>query len=225
MLWRPRYGSSNLLIRALMASLLGFGREVEDGIYWGRWVGGLHTTEEMAKGGFEAYWLGSERVIPDKGDLSGYWIEISFDSNDGLRGLSVVTHELLLIDMGELVKLNIYMEVGDDWDWVAQGAERQPVVLAAALGGAEDALDIDEGAQNVPAPIHAPPPPPPAGLVERSMTNQGRFSTWMISYMTQLMEASGRTYPAFNGTFRGSYSKVFERRTRRGIDGASTSTA
>ncbi|GKE52495.1 hypothetical protein Tco_1487651 [Tanacetum coccineum] len=33
---------------------------------------GLHTAEEMAEGGFKAFWLGSERVIPDKGDLSGY---------------------------------------------------------------------------------------------------------------------------------------------------------
>ena len=33
---------------------------------------GLHTAEEMAEVGFEAYWLGSERVIPDKGDLSDY---------------------------------------------------------------------------------------------------------------------------------------------------------
>ncbi|GKB60302.1 hypothetical protein Tco_0916488 [Tanacetum coccineum] len=82
-------------------------------------------------------------------------------SDNGLRGLSVVTRELPLIDMGELVKLNIFMEVGDGWAWVAQGTERQPVAMAAALGGAEDALDIDEGAQAVPAPIHAPPPPPP----------------------------------------------------------------
>ncbi|GJR27094.1 hypothetical protein Tco_1103326 [Tanacetum coccineum] len=229
----------------------------------------------MAEGGFEAYWLGSKRVILDKGDLSDYWIKISSDkgflrsahsytyikdplrrlchrlisynisrrgrhlkrhtegrksgarlsrghfigrlahhfglvSDDGLRGLSVVTSELPLIDMGELVKLNICMEVGDDWAWVAQGAKRQPVAAAAAPGGAEDAQSVDEGAQAVPAPIHAPPPPPPAagrtmaqrlgrleeeiqgllqdvrslrGLVERSMTDQGRFSTWMISCM------------------------------------------
>ncbi|GJR19896.1 hypothetical protein Tco_0968423 [Tanacetum coccineum] len=234
---------------------------------------GLHTAEEMAEDGFEAYWLGSERVIPDKGDLSGYWIEISSDkdffeihsllyihqrsgskavsqhgpgaanvpyllaqylfrhaegrkssarlsggyfigrlahhfglvSDDGLRGLSVVTRELPLIDMGDLVKLNIYMEVGDYWAWA------------------------------VPIPIHAPPSPPPAegrtmplrlgrleeeiqglrqdvrslrGLMERSMTDQGRFSTWMINCMTQLMEASGRTYLAFDETFRGSYPEV-----------------
>ncbi|GKE77465.1 hypothetical protein Tco_1543585, partial [Tanacetum coccineum] len=48
------------------------------------------------------------------------------------------------------------------------------------------------------------------GLVERSLTDQGRFSTWMVSCMTQLIEASGRTYQAFDGTFRGSYLEVFE---------------
>nr|GEV17309.1 hypothetical protein [Tanacetum cinerariifolium] len=140
----------------------------------------LHTAEEMVEDGFGAYWLGSERVIPDKGDLSGYWIEISSDmdilrsapsylhqrsgseaapqylfrhakgrksgarlsgghfirrlahhfglvSDDGLRGLSVVTRELPLIDMAPM--------------------------------DAEDAFSIDVGAQAIPAPIHAPPPP------------------------------------------------------------------
>ncbi|GJZ70279.1 hypothetical protein Tco_0633829 [Tanacetum coccineum] len=158
---------------------------------------GLHTAEEMAEDGFDAYLLGSERVIPDKGDLSDYSIEISSDkdflraapsytyikdllmdwgtakvpyllaqylfrhvegrksgarlsgghfigrlahhfglvSDDGLRGLSVVTSELPLIDM---------------------------VAAAAAPRGAEDAPDIDEGTQAVPAPVHAPLPPPPA---------------------------------------------------------------
>ncbi|GJZ71573.1 hypothetical protein Tco_0635424 [Tanacetum coccineum] len=64
-------------------------------------------------------------------------------SDDGLRGLSVVTHELPFIDMG---------------------AERQPVAADATLEGAEDAPDIDEGAQAVPAPIHAPPPLPLAPI-------------------------------------------------------------
>ncbi|GKE43783.1 hypothetical protein Tco_1471067 [Tanacetum coccineum] len=39
---------------------------------------GLHTAKEMAEDGFGPYWLGSERVILDKGDLSDYWVEISF---------------------------------------------------------------------------------------------------------------------------------------------------
>nr|GEU60997.1 retrovirus-related Pol polyprotein from transposon TNT 1-94 [Tanacetum cinerariifolium] len=183
---------------------------------------GLNTTKETVEDGFEAYWLGSERVIPNKGDLSGYWIEISSDmdfvirsllylhqrsaqylfrhgdgrksnarllrgdfigrlahhfglvSDDELRGLYVVTRELPLIDMGELVKLNIFME---------------------------DVRSL-------------------RGLIERSMTDQGRFSTWMISCMTQLIEASGRTYQAFDGTFQGSYLEVFERLTRRRNNGS-----
>ncbi|GKA18475.1 hypothetical protein Tco_0698390 [Tanacetum coccineum] len=280
---------------------------------------GLHTAKEIAEDEFGAYWLGSERLIPDKGDLSDYWVEISFGmdflrgaslytyirdlvrrlcyklisysisgrgghlkmhvegrksgarlsgghfigrlahhfglvSDDGLRGLSVVARELPLIDMGELVKLNICMKIGDDWAWVAPGPERQQVAAAGAPEAAKDALVVDEGAQADPAPIQVPqpPPPPPAvgrtiprrlgrleeemqglrqdvrslrGLVERSMTDQGRFSTWMITCMTQLVEASGQTYQTFDGTFWGSSPAVFERRTRQWTDGASTSTA
>nr|GEX84226.1 hypothetical protein [Tanacetum cinerariifolium] len=33
---------------------------------------GLHSKEEMVEGRFGAYWSGSERVIPDKGDLRDY---------------------------------------------------------------------------------------------------------------------------------------------------------
>ncbi|GJV43699.1 hypothetical protein Tco_1428235 [Tanacetum coccineum] len=40
---------------------------------------GLHSEEEMAEVDFGAYWQGSERVIPDKGDIRDYWIEISSD--------------------------------------------------------------------------------------------------------------------------------------------------
>ncbi|GJS00914.1 hypothetical protein Tco_0317422 [Tanacetum coccineum] len=40
---------------------------------------GLHTEQKMAHVGFGAYWTQSERIIPDKGDLRDYWIEISSD--------------------------------------------------------------------------------------------------------------------------------------------------
>nr|GEV11035.1 hypothetical protein [Tanacetum cinerariifolium] len=99
-------------------------------------------------------------------------------SDDGLRGLSVVTHELPLIDIGELVKLNIYREIGDDWAWVAPGPERQQVAAAGAPKAAKDAPAVDEGDQADSAhmweemqglrqdvrSLH--------GLVERSMTDQ-----------------------------------------------------
>ncbi|GJY17636.1 hypothetical protein Tco_0389127 [Tanacetum coccineum] len=175
-------------------------------------------------------------------------------SDDGLRGLSVVARKLPLIDLGELVRLNIYIKIGDDWAWVAPGPERQQVSAASAPKAFEDSLAIDEGAQADLAPIQAPQllPPPPAvvrtmpqrlgrlkeeiqglrrdvgslrGLVERSMTNQGRVSTWMISCMTQIVKASRQTYQAFDGNFQGSSLAIFERRTRQRTGEASTFAA
>ncbi|GJR69083.1 hypothetical protein Tco_0015148 [Tanacetum coccineum] len=52
---------------------------------------GLHTAEEMAEDGFRGCWLGSERVIPDKGDLSDYLVEILF-GRDFLGGAPSYTY-------------------------------------------------------------------------------------------------------------------------------------
>nr|GEX15418.1 hypothetical protein [Tanacetum cinerariifolium] len=93
---------------------------------------------------------------------------------------------------------------------------------AGALGAAEDASTAFEGAQAVLEPVQAPQLPPPApqhrntsqrikkikeemhklwqsvvglrGVVESSITKQTRVFTWMISCMTQLMDANGCTY-------------------------------
>ncbi|GKD80005.1 hypothetical protein Tco_1342626 [Tanacetum coccineum] len=100
------------------------------------------------------------------------------------------------------------------------GPKRQPDAAAGAPAIAEDASTIDEGDHAVLAPGQAPqqppPPPPPAArtmaqrlgrleedvqglrrdvgslreLVERSMTDQGRFSTWMITCMTQRTDSA-----------------------------------
>ncbi|GJS09478.1 hypothetical protein Tco_0366274 [Tanacetum coccineum] len=63
------------------------------------------------------------------------------------------------------------------------------------------------------------------GVVESSITEQTRVSTWMISCMTQLMDASGRTYQAFDSTLVGSSRLPYQRRTRRRTDDANTSAA
>ncbi|GJS82113.1 hypothetical protein Tco_0748654 [Tanacetum coccineum] len=47
-------------------------------------------------------------------------------------GLTVIMRELPVIDMAELVRLQIYMEIGDTWEWVALGPERQPDAAAGA---------------------------------------------------------------------------------------------
>ncbi|GKE25853.1 hypothetical protein Tco_1441237 [Tanacetum coccineum] len=133
-------------------------------------------------------------------------------SDEGLRGLQVVTRELPLIDLHELGRLNICSRCGDTWVWVAPGPERQQDIASGAHEADEAGPTIDEGAQDVLAPAQAPPPPPPApqprtmsqrierieeeirdlrydvlGLrrvVESFTTEQSRISTWLISCMT-----------------------------------------
>ncbi|GJR82190.1 hypothetical protein Tco_0152975 [Tanacetum coccineum] len=119
-------------------------------------------------------------------------------SDDGLRGLFVVAREFPLIGMGELV------------------------ATASAPRATKDAPAVDEGVQADPAPIQDVRTL--RGLMERSMTDQGRLSTWMITCMTQLIEASGQTYQAIDGTFWRSSPATFQRRTRQRIGEASTST-
>nr|GEU84771.1 RNA-directed DNA polymerase homolog [Tanacetum cinerariifolium] len=172
--------------------------------------------------------------------------------DQGLSGLLVVASELLFIDLHELLRLNICLRVGDTWAWVAPGPERQQATAAGALGAAEDALAADEGAYVVPTPVQAPQPPPITpqhqtmtqridrleeetrelqqsviglrGVVESFITEQTRVSTWMISFMTQLMDASGRTYQAFDITLFGSSWVFYQRRVRPRTDDSSTSS-
>nr|GEX92021.1 hypothetical protein [Tanacetum cinerariifolium] len=240
---------------------------------------GLHTNKEMAEDGFGAYWLGSERVIPDKGDLMDYWIEILSDmdflrptpsyvfifdpvrrlchrmiscsifgggrhlrrhaegrksrarlsgghfigclaahfglaSDQGLRGLSMVTHELPLIDLHELGRLNSCVRVGDTWARVAPRPKRQLYAAAGAAGTVEDAPAVDEGAQADPASVQAPQPLPHA-----LKTMQQRIS----KLEEELLDTSGRTYRAFDSTLVGSLQLPYQRRTRRRTSDASTS--
>ncbi|GKC03786.1 hypothetical protein Tco_0995396, partial [Tanacetum coccineum] len=144
-----------------------------------------------------------------------------------LGGLTVISPELPIIDMAELVRLQICVQLDDTWAWVAMGPERQPDAAAGAPAIAKDALAVDEGDQAISAPMPGLRRDVGSlrGLMERSITDQGRFSTWMISCMVQLMEASGQTYQAFDGTFRGSSPGTFHRRTRQRTGEASTSTA
>nr|GEX90502.1 hypothetical protein [Tanacetum cinerariifolium] len=144
-------------------------------------------------------------------------------SDEGLMGLFVITRVLSVIDLYELVKLNMCVRLGDTWAWVAPGPKRQLDVAAGALKGAKDAPDVDEDAQAVPAPVqsivrlHV--------VVDRSITDQSWFAAWMISCMTQLMDASGRTYQAFDSTLVGSSQMPYQRRTKYRTGDTSTSAA
>nr|GEX08176.1 hypothetical protein [Tanacetum cinerariifolium] len=88
----------------------------------------------------------------------------------------------------------------------ARGPERQPDAAAGAPRAAKDAPAVDEGAQADPAPVQELRRSVMGlrGDVSRSIIDQGRFATWMVSCMTQLMDASSRTYQAFDSTLIGS---------------------
>nr|GEY85361.1 hypothetical protein [Tanacetum cinerariifolium] len=77
----------------------------------------------------------------------------SLVSDEGLMGLFVITHVLLVIDLHELTKLNICARLGDTWAWVALRLERQQGVAAGAPKVIEGAPVVDEG---VSAPVQAP---------------------------------------------------------------------
>ncbi|GJZ58430.1 hypothetical protein Tco_0613924 [Tanacetum coccineum] len=77
-------------------------------------------------------------------------------------GLTVIMRDLLVIDMGELVRLQICEELDDTWAWVAPGPERQPDVAASAPEIVEGTSHVDEGSQAILAPTKEPQPPPAA---------------------------------------------------------------
>nr|GEV99728.1 hypothetical protein [Tanacetum cinerariifolium] len=222
----------------------------------------------------------SERVIPDKGDLRDYWIEISSEKDflgpvpsyvyirDPLRRLCHMMIACSVSGRGQAPKKYLFRHVdgrksgarlfeghfigclathfglvsdqglrGLSVAWIASGPEKQQVVAAGAPEATEDVPVADEGALAVPAPVQAPQPPPPAartarttgqrlarvkkevrelrqsivglrGDIRRFITEQSRFAIWMISCMTQLMDASGLTDQAYDITLIGTIRRI-----------------
>ncbi|GKE46944.1 hypothetical protein Tco_1478202 [Tanacetum coccineum] len=82
-------------------------------------------------------------------------------SDEGLRGLQVVTRELPLIDLHKLGRLSIYTRYSDTCAWVAQGPERQHAAAAGTHEADEAGPAAEEGAQEIPVPTPAPTQSPP----------------------------------------------------------------
>ncbi|GKB44964.1 hypothetical protein Tco_1330549 [Tanacetum coccineum] len=234
----------------------------------------------MAEAGFGAYWAGSDRLIPDKGDLRDYWIEISSDRDflgcapsyalirDPVRRLchrmiaySISgrgqTHEkvtgvdlfyLRSIDRGTTKVLHLLAQYlfrhaegrksrarlsgGHFIRRLAMHFRLGPERLQAIAVGALEADEAGQADKEVALEIHAPapsqaPPPPPLAPQPRTIftTEHSRVSTWLISCMTQLMDASGQTYQPFDNTLVGSLGLSFQRRVRPMTGDASTPVA
>ncbi|GJT15599.1 hypothetical protein Tco_0874305 [Tanacetum coccineum] len=73
-------------------------------------------------------------------------------SDDGLRGLQVVTQELPLIDLHELGRLHICTRYGERWTWVAHGPESQQAAAAGTDEADEAGPAAEEAAPKIPAP-------------------------------------------------------------------------
>nr|GEW52247.1 hypothetical protein [Tanacetum cinerariifolium]GEY72359.1 hypothetical protein [Tanacetum cinerariifolium] len=69
-IWRRLFDIIRPLVRELMLEFFSMCRQFILAM-------GLHTSEEINTEGFRAYWADSSRTITSRGDLSGYWKEIS----------------------------------------------------------------------------------------------------------------------------------------------------
>ncbi|GJS88906.1 hypothetical protein Tco_0771542 [Tanacetum coccineum] len=106
---------------------------------------GLHTTEEMVEDRFGAYWLGNERLIPDKGDLTflggGRHLK---RHTEGRKSGARLYRGHFIRRLAHHFGLEMTGLPGPKW---------QQDATAGAPKAAEDAPAVDEGGQAVPAPV------------------------------------------------------------------------
>ncbi|GJR26039.1 hypothetical protein Tco_1102271 [Tanacetum coccineum] len=156
----------------------------------------LRRLSQLDSVGFGAYWAESARQIPDKGDLSSYWIGIS--SARDFLGIALsytsirdpvlrLCHRLIACSIAgrsqapkkvfEVIRFGEEAWGDDIWRPGLTVIVRDlPVIDMAELGAAtgtpeaaEDAPIVDEGAPAIPAPVQAPQPPPPVAGPARTM--------------------------------------------------------
>ncbi|GJZ48454.1 hypothetical protein Tco_0602286 [Tanacetum coccineum] len=131
-------------------------------------------------------------------------------TEERLRGLTVITPALPVIDMTELVRLQICMEINDTWAWVAQGPKRQPDAAAGAHKAVEDALAVDDDM-------------PQAGqseVLDYMTRDFSKFATWTVTSLARMMDIAGLAYTSYSET-----PDEYQRCTRQRTGKASTSTA
>ncbi|GJZ71653.1 hypothetical protein Tco_0635504 [Tanacetum coccineum] len=150
---------------------------------------GLHTTEEMADDGHVEGRKSGARLFEVHfiGRLAAHF---GLVSDEELRGLSVITRELLMIDLHELVRLNICMRLGDTWAWVAPSPERQ---LAAAFGALEHVEGAhDERLSMLEYEVHSlrGDMGEQRGVLDSMAHDFFRFTTWTITILSRMMDES-----------------------------------
>nr|GEX60541.1 ribonuclease H-like domain-containing protein [Tanacetum cinerariifolium] len=146
--------------------------------------------QEMAEDGFRAYWVGSDRLIPDKGGLRDYWFEIS----SGIDLLGPAPSYVLIQDP---VRRLCHRMIA----YIISGKGQAPKkTTTAGAHEADEAGPVDEEVVvDIPAPAEALPPPPPAP--------QPRTMSQRIERVEEeLMDVSGQTYQPFDLTLIGLHT-------------------
>jgi hypothetical protein len=156
----------------------------------------------------------------------------------GLQGLHVISTEARVFDLTELEKLGYIEEIEEEWFWVPMGPPRPEVVEEGVLEIPAAAGEGQAEPEAEPAAAEAAAQPAPGrtvahrlGLVEQAVTGlRGdvqemrhdifqltRTSEWIVSSITQLLQASGRPFTQFPEDLS------YRRRTRARHDGAGPS--
>ncbi|GKF80017.1 hypothetical protein Tco_0235585, partial [Tanacetum coccineum] len=98
-----------------------------------------------------------------------------------LGGWIVIGPELQIIDMAELVRLHICMQLDDTWAWVAMGPEGMARLkedmheICGALTEQREVIDV-------------------------MACDFSRFSTWVVTGLGRMMDRAGVTYTPYSQT-------------------------
>ncbi|GKE64213.1 hypothetical protein Tco_1518374, partial [Tanacetum coccineum] len=169
-------GLTDLMAKGLSGRML---MEHRDAQGQGVWRGsmGLHTAEKIESVGFGAYWAESARQIPDKGDLSAYWREISSVGDffgtapsytfirDRCLGWGQFVARLAehfgLLTKERLQGLTVIVRYLPETDMAE--------LICEELDDIEGAPNVVEGDQAILTPVQAPQPPPAARTISQRL--------------------------------------------------------
>ncbi|GJT91730.1 hypothetical protein Tco_1080575 [Tanacetum coccineum] len=161
-------------------------------------------------------------------------------TEERLQGLTVIAPALPIIDMAELVRLQLCIELDNTWAWVPAGPARQE---GGAGGVAEEAPVAPRGGdEDEEMPQAVPPPPRTQGeriarleeemhdmrealqgqreVLDSMARDFSKFSTWTVTSLEQLIDMAGVLYTRYLES-----SVEYQRRTRQRTDEPNTSTA
>ncbi|GJT81035.1 hypothetical protein Tco_1055377 [Tanacetum coccineum] len=192
---------------------------------------GLHTREEMESHGFarppkkvtmtdlfylrgldvrsvNIHYLLARYLRKSRAHISGGQFVARYLRRfaDGRKSKAHISGGQFIIDMAELVRLQIYVQLYDTWVWVANGPERQPDAIAGARAIAEDAPAVDEGDQAVLAPVQAPqqpplPPPAPTRTMPQRMARLEKDVHEIHGALTEQCEGRSYLYTIFSDPY------------------------